>query len=200
MALCACPSLSPWVKILTPHGDFDARQGSRGGARADITGISKRKEARGAALFRESVRVVSPWAYLADEDVAGDSRRADEDDSAIVEVCGGTTRLCWDIASDLSRGRVGVARLHDFVLLDVNRGVYNRLDKLLADRMASRSGSPARPPGEEGHQHVAARRVHRAFRAGAADKNLALSRRSPTRTSGLWLSSVLFERLNLMSC
>src|SRR5207253_1157786 len=92
---------------------------------------------------------------LAHQDVAGVDLRADVDDAALVEVLQRLIADIGDIAGDLLRAQLGVAGF-DFVLLDVDRGVF----VLAHDRLGDQDGVfvVVPLPGHERHQDVAAER------------------------------------------
>src|ERR1019366_6060221 len=109
--------------------------------------------------------------YLADEDVVVTNLGADADDSRLVEIAQGVLADVGDIAGDLFRPELGVARF-DFELLDVDRGVVVVADELLGDEDGVLEVVPA--PGHEGDQDVAAEAELALLRAGAVGDDLAL--------------------------
>ena len=85
-------------------------------------------------LFRRH-RALALRRDLADQDVARLHLGADIDDAGFVEVLQRLFRDVRDVAGDLLRPELGVAR-HDLELLDVDRG-----EDVVARRCARRAGS-----------------------------------------------------------
>ena len=92
--------------------------------------------------------------HLADQDVARLDVGADADDAGVVEVAQVGLRDVRDVARDLFRAELGVARL-DLELLDVDGGVVVLLHHLLGDQ--DRVLEVVAAPRHERHQHVASR-------------------------------------------
>src|SRR3989440_4862506 len=99
---------------------------------------------------------------LAHQDGAGWALRADIDDAALVEVLQRLIADIGDIAGDLLRAQLDVAGF-DFVLLDVDRGVFVLAHDRLGDQ--DRVFVVVALPGHERHQDVAAGR-QLTFRGG----------------------------------
>src|SRR5204863_4200137 len=99
--------------------DDDALDARRADERrvAHVAGLFAEDRAQ-QFLFRRQLRLAL-WRDLADEDVAGFDRGADPDDAALVEVREVTLADVRDVAGDLFRTKLRVARL-DLELLDVD--------------------------------------------------------------------------------
>ena len=106
------------------------------------------------ALFRGQLRLALR-GDLADQDVARADLGADVDDAALVEVLQRLLVDVGDVARDLLRTELGVARL-DLELLDVDRGELVLTDDRLADE--DRVLEVVALPRHECHEHVAAER------------------------------------------
>src|SRR5450432_780812 len=91
---------------------------------------------------------------LADQDVAGDDVGADADDAPLVEVGENFLADVRDVAGDLFRTKLGVARV-DFVLLDVSRREHVVLHQTLAED--DRVFVVVALPWHERHEQVAAK-------------------------------------------
>src|SRR5487761_1983406 len=104
------------------------------------------------------------------QDVAWADLRADIDDAALIQITQAIFAHVRDIARDLLRAELGVARL-DLVLLDVNAG-----EQILAhDMLAEEDGvlEIAALPHHEGDQDVLAQRQFAVLRRGAIGDGLA---------------------------
>ena len=96
---------------------------------------------------------------------------ADADDARLVEVAQSVLADVGNIARDLFRPELGVARF-DLELLDVDRGVVVVADQLLRDQDGVLEVVAA--PGHEGDQHVAAEAEFALLRARTVGDHLAL--------------------------
>ncbi len=109
---------------------------------------------------------------LADQDVPGPHGRADANDAAFIEVAEEHLADVGNIARDLFRAELRVARL-DFVLFDVDGRVVVVLDQLLADQDGVFEVVAA--PGKECHQDVAPQRQFATLGARPVSQHLALT-------------------------
>ncbi len=109
--------------------------------------------------------------YLADEDVVVADLGADADDARLVEVTQRVLRDVGDIARDLFRPKLRVARF-DLELLDVDRGVVVLADQLFGDQ--NRVLEVVSAPRHKGDQHVAAETELALLRARTVRDHLAL--------------------------
>src|SRR5581483_4564663 len=106
---------------------------------------------------------------LAHQNVARLHRGADPDDAALVQVPQERIRDIGDIAGDLFRTQLGVARL-DLELFDVDRGVIVFLDQLFADQ--DRVFEVVAAPRHERHQDVPPQRQLAFVRAWTVGQHL----------------------------
>ncbi len=111
------------------------------------------------------------WRDLADQDVAGADLGADVDDAVLVQVAQAVLADVRDVARDLLRAELRVARLH-LVLLDVDAG-----EEVLAhDALADEDGvlEVAALPAHERDQDVLAQRQLATLGRGAIGDRLPL--------------------------
>src|SRR4029077_19632899 len=121
-------------------------------------------------------------SHLAHENIAGTDSGADANHAAFIEVPEECLADVGDIASDLLGAELGVARL-DFILFDVDGSVVVLFDQLFADQDGVFKVVTA--PGQESHQHVAAKRELAAIGAGAVRQDLSLTHAISDADQGL---------------
>src|SRR5882724_180439 len=126
-------------------------------------------------LFRRQLGLAL-GRHLTDQNIARLDRGADADDAALVEVLERRLRDVRDVAGDLFRSQLGVARL-DLELLDVDRGVVVLADQLLRDE--DRVLEVVTAPGHERHQDVAAQGQLAGLGARAVGQHVALLHPDP---------------------
>ena len=112
-------------------GALDARRAGERGV-ANVAGLLAEDGAQ-ELLFRGELGFAL-GRYLADQDVVVTNLGADADDARLVEIAQGVLADVGDVAGDLFRPELGVARF-DLELLDVDRGVV-----VVADQLLARSG------------------------------------------------------------
>ena len=161
---------------------------------ADVRGLLAEDGAQQLLLRRH--RALALRRDLADQDVAGLHLGADIDDAGLVEVL---QRLFGDVrnvARDLLRPELGVAR-HHLELLDVDRGEDVVPDDALGEQ--DRVLEVVAVPRHERDEHVAAERQLAELGRRTVGDDVALATVSPTFTSGRWLMQVFwFERWNFI--
>ena len=150
------------------HRALDAR---RAGERsvAHIAGLFAEDRAQ-QLLFRSQLGFAL-GRHLADQNVAVPDLGADADHAALVQIAQRMLAHVGNVARDLFRAQLGVARL-DLELLDVHRGVVVLAHQLFADQ--DRVLEVVSAPGHEGHQHVASQRQLALLGARAVGDHLAL--------------------------
>src|ERR1039458_3841703 len=120
---------------------------------------------------------------------------ADANDSRLIEIAQGVLADVGDIAGDLFRSELGVARF-DLELLDVDRGVVVVADELLGDKDGVLEVVTA--PGHEGDQDVAAEAEFTLLRAWPVGDDLALEDAVAVADDGLLVDAgVLVGALEL---
>ncbi len=107
---------------------------------------------------------------LADQDVARRHFGADADDAVLVEVLECVFAHVGDVARDLFGAEFGLARI-DFVLLDVDRGVFVVLHQPFADQ--DRIFKVAAFPAQVRDQHILAEGQLAVLSAGAVRQHVA---------------------------
>ena len=121
----------------------------------------------------------------------------DINDARFVEVLQRLFGDIRDVARDLLRPELGVAR-HHLEFLDVDRGEHVLLGDFLGKE--DRVFEVVAVPRHEGDEHVAPERQLAELGRGTVGDDLALLHRSPTFTSGRWLMQVdWLERWNFSS-
>src|SRR4051794_28498108 len=153
------------------HADDDALDARRADQRrvAHVPGLLTEDGAE-QLLFRRQLRLPLR-GDLADEDVARLDRGADPDDAALVEVGQVALADVRDVAGDLFRTELGVARL-DLELLDVDRRVSVFLHRFFRDQ--DRVLEVVAAPRHERDQHVAPERQLPQLRARTVGQDLPL--------------------------
>ena len=146
-------------------------------------------------LFRRH-RALALRRDLADQDVARIHLGADVDDAGLVEVLQRLFRDVRNVARDLLRPELGVAR-HHLEFLDVDRGE----DVVGHDALGEQDGvlEVVAHPRHERDEHVLAeRQIAEVRRRTVGDDLAGLDTSRPRCTSGRWLMQVFwFERWNL---
>ena len=170
------------------------------GTRSEVSFTSRAFSPKIARSRRSSaVSSVSPFGVILPTRMSfGLDLGADADDAVLVEVAQAVLADVRDVAGDLLRPELGVARL-DLVLLDVDRGEHVVAHQPLADQDGVLE--VAALPGHEGDQHVLAERQLARPRSRTSRRAICpSSTRSPRTTIGRWLMQVSwFERTNLCS-
>src|SRR5688572_15545508 len=153
------------------HADDDALDAGRADERgvADVARLLAEDRAE-QLLFRSELGLALR-RHLADQDVARFDVGADADDAAVVEIAQVRLRHVGEVARDLFRPQLGVARL-DLELLDVDGGVVVLLDHLLGDEDGVLEVVAA--PRHEGDEHVPSERQLTELRARTVGEHLPL--------------------------
>ena len=153
------------------HVDHRALDARRAGQRsvAHIAGLFAEDGAQ-QLLFRRQLRL-SLGSDLAHQNVAVLDLGADADHAALVQIAQRVFADVGNIARDLFRSQLGVARF-DLELFDVHRGVVVLAHQLLADQ--DRVLEVVAAPRHEGHQHVASQRQLALLRARSVGDHLTL--------------------------
>src|SRR5882762_4353962 len=150
------------------HADDDAFDDGRADE-AHVAGLLSEDRAE-ELLFRGQLGLAFR-RHLADEDVARLDRRADADDAALVEIPQERLRHVRNVARDLLRPELRVARL-DLELLDVDRRVVVVLHHPLGDE--DRVLEVVAAPRHERDQDVASQRELAQLGARAVGQHLPL--------------------------
>ena len=171
---------------------FDARRADERRI-ADVAGLLAEDGAQ-QLLFRRQLRLALR-RHLADEDVARLDVGADADDAAVVEVTQVRLRHVRNVARDLFRPELGVARF-DLELLDVDGGVVVLLHHLLGDE--DRVLEVVAAPRHERDEHVPAERELAQLRARSVGQHLPLRHPLPDADDRLLVDAgVLVRALEL---
>src|SRR5262249_46061890 len=158
------------VSVEHPHlddGPLDARRHAQG----RVTHVGRLLAEDGAQeLLLRRHRAFALRGDLAAQDVAGADLGADIDDTGLVEVLERLFRHVRDIAGDLLRPELGVAR-HYLELLDVDRGEDVVLDDALGEQ--DRVLEVVAVPRHERDQHIAAEREFAELGRGTVGDDVA---------------------------